>query len=76
MRANPERRDGFSEYARACQCAVDNLRTRAGFIHSDGRREVISNFLLWQLAYTELYFTDALWSDLLRLRLTMRLRPS
>lgn len=23
----------------------------------------ISNFLLWQLAYTELYFTDALWPD-------------
>ena len=24
----------------------------------------ISNFLLWQLAYTELWFTDALWPDL------------
>jgi undecaprenyl diphosphate synthase len=23
----------------------------------------ISNFLLWQLAYTELYFTDILWPD-------------
>lgn len=23
----------------------------------------ISNFLIWQLAYTELYFTDALWPD-------------
>ena len=23
----------------------------------------ISNFLLWQLAYTEFYFTDALWPD-------------
>ena len=23
----------------------------------------LSNFLLWQLAYTELYFTDALWPD-------------
>jgi len=23
----------------------------------------ISNFLLWQAAYTELYFTDALWPD-------------
>ena len=22
-----------------------------------------SNFLLWQLAYTELYFTDTLWPD-------------
>ena len=23
----------------------------------------LSNFLLWQLAYTELYFTDKLWPD-------------
>ena len=23
----------------------------------------ISNFLLWQLAYAELYFTDKLWPD-------------
>ena len=23
----------------------------------------ISNFLLWQMAYTELYFTDLLWPD-------------
>jgi undecaprenyl diphosphate synthase len=23
----------------------------------------ISNFLLWQLAYTELYFTQTLWPD-------------
>ena len=23
----------------------------------------ISNFLLWQMAYTELYFTDKLWPD-------------
>jgi len=23
----------------------------------------VSNFLLWQLAYTELWFTDALWPD-------------
>jgi len=26
----------------------------------------ISNFLLWQLAYTELYFTDVLWPDFRR----------
>jgi len=23
----------------------------------------ISNFLLWQMAYTELYFTEVLWPD-------------
>jgi undecaprenyl diphosphate synthase len=28
-----------------------------------GGESRISNFLLWQLAYTELYFTDTLWPD-------------
>ncbi|HEX9626042.1 MAG TPA: isoprenyl transferase [Acidiferrobacterales bacterium] len=32
------------------------------FIRSGGEQR-ISNFLLWQLAYTELYFTDVLWPD-------------
>lgn len=36
--------------------AVD-LMIRTGGDHR------ISNFLLWQLAYTELYFTDTLWPD-------------
>ena len=26
-------------------------------------RERLSNFLLWQIAYTEIYFTDTLWPD-------------
>jgi undecaprenyl diphosphate synthase len=32
------------------------------FIRTGGDRRV-SNFLLWQLAYAELYFTDTLWPD-------------
>jgi undecaprenyl diphosphate synthase len=32
------------------------------FIRTGGETR-ISNFLLWQLAYTELYFTDTLWPD-------------
>ena len=32
------------------------------FIRTGGEKR-ISNFLLWQLAYTELYFTDMLWPD-------------
>jgi undecaprenyl diphosphate synthase len=32
------------------------------FIRTGGELR-ISNFLLWQLAYTELFFTDALWPD-------------
>jgi undecaprenyl diphosphate synthase len=32
------------------------------FIRSGGE-ERVSNFLLWQLAYTEFFFTDVLWPD-------------
>lgn len=32
------------------------------FIRPGGEKR-ISNYLLWQLAYTELYFTDCLWPD-------------
>jgi undecaprenyl diphosphate synthase len=36
---------------------VPDLVTRTG------GEQRISNFLLWQLAYSELYFTDTLWPD-------------
>jgi undecaprenyl diphosphate synthase len=32
------------------------------FIRTGGEQRV-SNFLLWQLAYTELFFTERLWPD-------------
>jgi len=32
------------------------------FIRTGGEQRV-SNFLIWQMAYTELYFTDCLWPD-------------
>jgi undecaprenyl diphosphate synthase len=35
------------------------------FIRTGGEQR-ISNFLLWQLAYTEFYFTDTLWPDFKR----------
>ena len=31
-------------------------------IRTSGERR-ISNFLLWQISYAELYFTDVLWPD-------------
>ncbi|PRC92150.1 polyprenyl diphosphate synthase [Solimicrobium silvestre] len=39
------------------------------FIRTGGEKRV-SNFLLWQLAYTELYFTDTYWPDFGRTELT------
>lgn len=33
------------------------------FIRTGGEQQRISNFLLWQLAYTELHFTQTLWPD-------------
>jgi undecaprenyl diphosphate synthase len=38
------------------------------FIRTGGEQRV-SNFLLWQLAYAEFYFTDALWPDFGRVAL-------
>lgn len=38
------------------------------FIRTGGEQR-ISNFLLWQLAYTELYFSDILWPDFDKLEL-------
>jgi undecaprenyl diphosphate synthase len=32
------------------------------FIRTGGEKR-LSNYLLWQIAYTELYFTDVLWPD-------------
>jgi len=42
------------------------------FIRTGGEQR-ISNFLLWQLAYSELYFTDLLWPDFGREALTAAL---
>ena len=42
--------------------ATANLPDPDLLIRTSGERRV-SNFLLWQIAYTELYFTDTLWPD-------------
>lgn len=47
----------ISEYISTAELPEPDL-----FIRSGGE-ERISNFLLWQLAYTEFYFTDTLWPD-------------
>jgi len=44
----------------AAEMALSDLPAPDLFIRTGGERR-ISNFLLWQLAYTELYFTEVLW---------------
>ena len=47
----------FSSYLSLGDLSAPDLCIRTGGDHR------ISNFLLWDLAYTELYFTDAFWPD-------------
>lgn len=42
--------------------STENMPAPDLFVRTGGERR-ISNFLLWQLAYTELYFCDVLWPD-------------
>jgi undecaprenyl diphosphate synthase len=42
--------------------SLDGLPEPDLFIRTGGEQR-ISNFLLWQIAYTELYFSDQLWPD-------------
>jgi undecaprenyl diphosphate synthase len=44
----------------SAEVALSDLPPPDLFIRTGGERR-ISNFMLWQLAYTELYFTDVLW---------------
>jgi len=59
---NPEKRAGFGEEDLARYLALDHAPEPDLFIRTGGEQR-ISNFLLWQLAYTELYFTDRLWPE-------------
>ena len=61
---HPEKADGpplvpnaFEPYLQMSYAPEPDL-----FIRTGGEQR-ISNFLLWQLAYTELYFSDLLWPD-------------
>lgn len=62
LAAQPEKRSDWSE------CDLDPFLSMSFAPEPDlfirtGGEERISNFLLWQLAYTELYFTPTLWPD-------------
>ena len=57
------RPDEIDEAAVAARMALADLPPPDLFIRTGGDHR-ISNFLLWQLAYTELWFTETLWPDL------------
>ena len=58
----PRAPGGFTEEQLAPHLALNYAPEPDLFIRTGGEQRV-SNFLLWQLAYTELYFTDTLWPD-------------
>lgn len=55
----------IDEDAFASQLTTANLPDPELMIRTSGERRV-SNFLLWQMAYAELYFTETLWPDFRR----------
>lgn len=59
-RAHPERAAVFEEEELTPYLSMAYAPEPDLFIRTGGEQR-ISNFLLWQLAYTELYFTDILW---------------
>ncbi|HEU0289498.1 MAG TPA: polyprenyl diphosphate synthase [Burkholderiales bacterium] len=62
LRQRPELVSGFSERDLAPHLALSYAPEPDLFIRTGGEQR-ISNFVLWQLAYAELYFTDTLWPD-------------
>lgn len=62
LQAKPELAGAFSEDDLSPYLSMAYAPEPDLFIRTGGEKRV-SNFLLWQLAYTELYFTDTLWPD-------------
>lgn len=62
MAERPELARGFSEDDLAPFLSMAYAPEPDLFIRTGGEQRV-SNFLLWQLAYSELYFTETLWPD-------------
>ena len=60
--ANPQLA-GFYREDHLSACLSMNYAPEPDLFIRTGGEKRISNFLLWQLAYTELYFTDTLWPD-------------
>jgi len=62
IESHPAQRGAFTEEQLASCLAMSYAPEPDLFIRTGGEQR-ISNFLLWQLAYSEFYFTDTLWPD-------------
>ncbi|TXH00572.1 MAG: di-trans,poly-cis-decaprenylcistransferase [Rhodocyclaceae bacterium] len=62
LAAQPEKRGNWGEADLEPHLSMSFAPEPDLFIRTGGEQR-ISNFLLWQLAYTELYFTATLWPD-------------
>lgn len=62
VKANPQSAQAFEEEDLTPFLTMHYAPEPDLFIRTGGEKR-ISNFLLWQLAYTEFYFTDTLWPD-------------
>jgi undecaprenyl diphosphate synthase len=62
LKDKPQLADGFAEVDLSPYLSLAYAPEPDLFIRTGGEQR-ISNFLLWQLAYTEMYFTDTLWPD-------------
>jgi undecaprenyl diphosphate synthase len=60
LREHPQLAQTFSEEDLQPYFSMSDAPEPDLFIRTGGEQR-ISNFMLWQLAYTELYFTDTLW---------------
>ena len=60
LKGHPQLAQGFAEEDLSPYLSMSDAPEPDLFIRTGGEQR-ISNFMLWQLAYTELYFTDVLW---------------
>jgi undecaprenyl diphosphate synthase len=62
-REHPEALQGGIEEARLAPYLTMSYAPEPDLFIRTGGEQRVSNFLLWQLAYSEFYFTDTLWPD-------------